>query len=326
MKSRKFFMGIILGLGIVGVVVGGYYWNRQTLHHAKVIYQPVEEKEREEENEQKREQNKEELDKLPLTETEGRLNILVLGVDNHGEEPGRSDSIILVSANMDSHQVSVISIPRDTRVSLPGVGLTKITHANAVGELKGGVPEGSMESVKAVSDLLGVNTNFYIKVNFKGFQKAVDALGGIDVSLPVTVKDTSSDLYLAAGEHHLSGEEALKLAQARYDLPRGDFDRQQNQFYILQGLANQLLNPSTISELPELLSVMREDIVDSNMSISEMIIMGLEFKGIDKEAIKYFQLPGEGISAPDPLVGANVYYYEPNKDGIKQVVEEALAK
>ncbi|HWQ71207.1 MAG TPA: LCP family protein, partial [Desulfitobacteriaceae bacterium] len=55
-------------------------------------------------------------------------------------------------ANVDTHQVSVISIPRDTRVKVAGVGLTKITHANAVGESKGGIREGALESAKAVSD------------------------------------------------------------------------------------------------------------------------------------------------------------------------------
>lgn len=313
-------MGIILSLGFVGIIVGAYYWNLQTLHHAKVIYQPVVAAIENEEEEY------EEVDKSLLPEAKGRLNILVLGTDNRGDEPGRSDSIILVSANMDSHQVSIISIPRDTRVSLSGVGLTKITHANAVGEVKGGVHEGTLESVKAVGDLLGVNINYYTKINFKGFQKVVDALGGVSVNLPNAVNDNSSNLHLLAGEHHLSGEEALQLAQARYDLPGGDFDRQHNQFYILQGLAHQVLNLSTLSELPELLMIVRQDLVDTNMSMSEMIIMGLEFKGIDKEAITYYQLPGEGISAPDPLVGANVYYYEPNKDGVKKVIEEALAR
>lgn len=315
MKLKKRWVGVISGLLIIGLIVVGYYWKWQTLHQARVIYQPAV---LSSENEEKEEQES------PIPEKKGRLNILVLGIDNEGDEPGRSDTIILVSANMDTHQVSIISIPRDTRVSLSGVGLTKITHANAVGEIKGSVYEGSLESVKAVSDLLGVSINYYVKVNFRGFQKVVDALGGVDVSLPNNVNDNSSNLHLSAGEHHLSGEEALKLAQARYDLPRGDFDRQQNQFYILQGLANQLLDPSHISELPKILKVIRQDLVDTNMAISEMVIMGLEFKGIDEEALKYFQLPGEGISAHDPLVGVNVYYYEPNKEGIKKVVEEAM--
>jgi LCP family protein required for cell wall assembly len=308
----------VLSFGIVGIIVV-YYWQWQTLYYTKGIDRPavagVENKEK----------NGEEPES-PLPEEKGRLNILVLGIDTPGGVPGRSDSILLITANRDSHLASVISIPRDTRVDLPGVGLTKITHANIVGEAKGGVHEGAAESVNAVRSLLGVTIDYYIEVSFKGFENVIDALGGVDVNLPKAVNDSSFNLHLAAGEHHLSGEEALQLAQARYDLPEGDFDRQQNQFYILQGLANQLLNPSTISELPELLTVIRQGLVDTNLPISEMLKVGLEFKGIDKEAIKYYQLPGQGISAPDPLVGSTVYYYEPNEEGVEKVLEEAFAR
>lgn len=307
-----------LGLGVVAILVGVYYCNRQILYSTEILYTPKVVTTVTTDNE--------ELHKSPLLEIKGILNILVLGIDSQGGEPGRSDSMILVSTNMDSHRVSVISIPRDTRVSLPGVGLTKITHANAVGEANGGVHEGAIESVKAVNELLGVNINYYIKINYKGFKKVVDGLGGVTVNLPKDVNDTSLKLHLSAGEHHITGDEALLLAQARYELPEGDFDRQHNQFYILQGLANQLLNLSTITELPKLLMVIRQDLVDTNMPISEMLKVGFEFQGIDKETIKYYQLPGQGISAPDPLVGANVYYYEPNKEGIKNVIEEAFAK
>ncbi|MGI1659308.1 MAG: LCP family protein [Desulfitobacterium sp.] len=317
---KRFWVGIILGLGIVAIIAGVYDWNRQTIHHPKVVYQP------EVAPIENTAAGHEKVDMSPLPEAKGRVNFLALGIDNEGDEPGRADSIIVVSANLDSHQVSVISIPRDTRVSLSGVGLTKITHVNAVGEVRGGVHEGTMESVKAVGDLLGININYYAKANFCGFQKVVDALGGVQVNLPNAVNDASSNLHLSAGAHYLSGEEALVLAQARHDLPGGDFDRQQNQFYILRGLAGQLLKPSTISDLPQLLSVMREDLVDTNMSISEMVMLGLEFKGIDKETIKYYQLPGQGISAPDPLVGASVYYYEPNQEGIKKIVQEVLTR
>lgn len=55
-----------------------------------------------------------------------------------------------------------------------------------------------------------------------------------------------------------------------------------------------------------------------------MVTMGLAFKGITKETIKYYQLPGRGITAHDPLVGADVYYYEPDMDGVKKIVQEAL--
>ncbi|WP_156922772.1 LCP family protein [Desulfitobacterium metallireducens] len=319
MKLNKLGLGILLSFGMLGISLGAFYWKGQTHDQAMVVYQPSEVALGNEEEEKGKSES-------PVPKEKGRVNILLLGIDNKGDEPGRADSIILVSANSDTHQISAISIPRDTRVSLPEVGLTKITHANVVGELKGGIDEGTLETVKAVSNLLEVDINYYLKINFKGFEKVVDAIGGIDVSLPSSVNDRRSNLHLSAGEHHLSGEEALVLVQARYDLPDGDFGRQQNQFYVVQSLANQMLAPSNIPELPKLITTIRQDLLDTNMSIYEMVTLGVEFKGIDKEAMKYYQLPGKGISALDPLVGAVVYYYEPNKDGVKKVIQEAFER
>lgn len=85
-----------------------------------------------------------------------------------------------------------------------------------------------------------------------------------------------------------------------------------------------MLNLSNIPKLPEELKIVHQDLLDTNLSTSEMLTLGLEFKGITKEAIKYYQLPGKGITAHDPLVGADLYYYEPNMDGVKKVVREAL--
>lgn len=308
-------------LAFIIAVVGAYYWNWCTLHNPVVISQPTAV------SQPTVVKSEEDLEKHQpdVAKDNARVNILVLGTDNMGNEVARTDSMIFVSATLNTHKISVISIPRDTRVNIPGVGLTKITHANVVGELKGGIHEGTLQSAKAVSDLLGVTVNYYVKINFKGFVKTVDAIGGIDVTLPNEVNDNSSNLHLSAGSHHLSGNEALILAQARYGLPKGDFDRQQDQFYILSALAQQMLNPANISKLPEVLKVAHQELVDTNLSVVEMATMGLEFKGVNEEAIKYYQLPGDGISAHDPLVNANVYYYEPNLEGVKAVVQEATA-
>jgi cell envelope-related function transcriptional attenuator common domain len=307
MRKVRITLVIILILGLL--VGGGYYWKWQTLHNVTVVTEPTE--------------NQNSM--TAINKDKGRKNILVLGTDNRGNEIGRSDSIMLVSLNVDTHQVSVISIPRDTRVNIAGVGLTKITHANAVGEAKGGVREGTLESAKAVSNLLGVTINYYVKIDFQGFQKAVDAVGGININLPYPVNDNVAKVYLPAGENHLSGEEALRLARARYGLPNGDFDRQQDQFLLISALAHQMLNLSNITKLPEILNVVYQDLMDTNLSTAEIVTMGLEFKGLAKENIKYYQLPGRGITAYDPLVGDNVYYYEPDMDGLNKVVKEALA-
>ncbi|EQB22195.1 cell envelope- transcriptional attenuator [Dehalobacter sp. UNSWDHB] len=252
----------------------------------------------------------------------GWINILVLGTDNREDEVSRADSIMMVMVNVETLKVSVISIPRDTRVNIEGVGLTKINHANAVGQAEGGVHEGTLKTAEAVSNLLEIDTNYYVKIDFEGFQKAVDAVDGIDVNLPYDVQDWRIDL--AAGEQHLTGEQALLVARSRYGLAHGDFDRQELQFLLLSSLAHKMLSISNVSRLPEQLQIVYSDLLDTNMSIPEMLAKGMEFKGIKKEDIQYFQLPGKGITAYDPLVGANVYYYESDMDGVREVVSKAL--
>lgn len=247
-----------------------------------------------------------------------RVNVLLLGSDTRGNEAGRTDSMILISADTKSKHVSIISIPRDTRVNLPGVGLTKITHANAVGEASGGVHAGTLAAVQAASNLLGVTINDYVKINFEGFQKVVDAVGGIDVTLPKAVGD------LKAGNQHLNGDMALQLARNRYDLPDGDFGRQRDQFYLLSAMGHKMLSIENVPKLPQILNIVHKDLMDTNLSDAQILALATDFKGVAKDDIKYFQLPGKGISAHDPLVGADVYYYEPEIAGVKKVVLDVL--
>lgn len=295
-------------LVILGVIAGGaYYWNWKMLHPSEILSEP----------DQTGSGNE-------VIKSENRINILVLGSDTREGEAARTDSIMLVSANVDTNKVSVISIPRDTRVDIPGVGLTKITHASVIGENKGGVREGTLETARAVSNLLGVTLNYYVKIDFEGFQNAVDAIGGIDVTLPKAVNDDVQKIYLKAGTHHLTGDEALRLSRARYGLSNGDFGRQEDQFHLLSALAQQMLSVSNITRLPNVLNTVHQELMDTNFSVSEMAAMGLRFKGISKDDMNYYQLPGKGISAHDPLVGANVYYYEPDMDGVKKVVRQAF--
>jgi len=254
----------------------------------------------------------------PKEAQKDRVNILLLGSDARGTEASRSDTMILISADTKSKHVSIISIPRDTRVDLPGIGLTKITHANAMGELNGGVHAGTLAAVQAASDLLGVTINDYMKLNFVGFQKIVDAVGGIDVTLPKAVGD------IKAGNQHLNGDMALQLARNRYDLPDGDFGRQRDQFYLLSAMGNKMLSIENIPKLPQILTIIHTDLMDTNLNDAQILALATDFKGVSQDNIKYFQLPGKGITAHDPLVGSDLYYYEPDKAGVKKVVREAV--
>ncbi|WP_034378147.1 LCP family protein [Dehalobacter sp. UNSWDHB] len=309
MKKRILIIVIVF---LLAVGVGIYCWYRQLLSNVEVVSKPLAS------DAAASAQNVDSTD----DPAKGWINILVLGTDNREDEVSRADSIMMVMVNVETLKVSVISIPRDTRVNIEGVGLTKINHANAVGQAEGGVHEGTLKTAEAVSNLLEIDTNYYVKIDFEGFQKAVDAVDGIDVNLPYDVQDWRIDL--AAGEQHLTGEQALLVARSRYGLAHGDFDRQELQFLLLSSLAHKMLSISNVSRLPEQLQIVYSDLLDTNMSIPEMLAKGMEFKGIKKEDIQYFQLPGKGITAYDPLVGANVYYYESDMDGVREVVSKAL--
>lgn len=319
MKKKYWVLIIFISLVIVGS--GGLYlWKKQLLHNASttVVAKPAKAV-----NISPKAKSANPVD-VAQAGLANRINILLLGADNVAGA-SHTDSMILISADTQTHHVSIISIPRDTRVNLPGVGLTKITHANAVGEAVGGVHEGTMMAVQAASNLLGVTINDYIKINFIGFKKVVDTLGGVEVNLATPVNDRVRNLHLPVGEQKLNGVQALKLARVRYSLPDGDFGRQRNQFDLLMDMAHQMLSLKEITKLPQVISVIHQDLIDTNLSDAQMVALGTDFRGISSDKIKYFQLPGHGITAHDPLVGADVYYYEINSAGVKKVVEEALS-
>ena len=261
---------------------------------------------------------------IPEELQKDRINVLLLGSDARGDEAGRTDSMMLISADTKRKHVSIISIPRDTRVNLPGIGLTKITHANAVGEASGGVHAGTLASVQAASNLLGVTINSYAKINFEGFQKIIDAIGGIDVILPIAVNDTERDIHLAAGNQHLTGDLALRYARVRYSLSDGDTGRQRNQSYLLSVMGNKILSLENVPKLPKLINIVHTDLMDTDLSDAQILALATEFKGIPKDNIKYFQLPGKPLTAHDPLVGTDLSYFEPEKTGVKKLVLEAL--
>ena len=301
--KKKYWIALIASL-IIAIGGGIYFWRGHLIQQAStsVVAKPANPIDISEE----------------LPKDRVRVNVLLLGSDTRGNEAGRTDSMILISADTKSKHVSIISIPRDTRVNLPGVGLTKITHANAVGEASGGVHAGTLAAVQAASNLLGVTINDYVKINFEGFQKVVDAVGGIDVTLPKAVGD------LKAGNQHLNGDMALQLARNRYDLPDGDFGRQRDQFYLLSAMGHKMLSIENVPKLPQILNIVHKDLMDTNLSDAQILALATDFKGVAKNDIKYFQLPGKGISAHDPLVGADVYYYEPEIAGVKKVVLDVL--
>ncbi|HEX3031189.1 MAG TPA: LCP family protein [Bacillota bacterium] len=247
-----------------------------------------------------------------LTKTGKSFNVLILGVDSPTVKGARPDLIMLGQFDPDQKNIRLISIPRDTRVKVAGVGYTKINHANVIGEARGGEQLGTKLTSQAVSDLLGTEVNYYVKMDVQGFKQFIDGLGGLELELAQPLKLTDYNKTLPAGKQHLNGEETLKLVQERYSLEGGDFDRQRNQFKVLKALALKVRNPENLSELSKTIEHLRGCVIDTNLSTDEMVSLALLLRQIQLEDIAYYQIPGRGLYEYDPLIKARLYYWQPD--------------
>ncbi|GGH32240.1 LCP family protein [Paenibacillus segetis] len=252
--------------------------------------------------------------KTDADKEQSSFNILLLGTDARDNEASRTDVIILAHVNPTKKTINLISIPRDTRVNLPGIGYTKINHAHVLSELKGGEHSGTEASIQAVSNLCSTTINYYVKTNFAGFEHFIDTIGGLDIHLDETVKFTYVDMILEAGDHHLNGTETLNLVRERKSLSEGDTGRQANQALVLKTLAYTLLQPKNLKNLPSLISQVKEDILDTNLSDSDMISLAWMVQGITEDQFQYTQFPGQSGKEFDPVVKTKLYYWMPDME------------
>lgn len=252
------------------------------------------------------------------------FNMLLLGIDARENEDSRTDVMMLAHVNLSRGIVNLVSIPRDTRVNLPGVGYTKINHAHILGELKGGGQGGTQAALQAVSNFSGVPINYYVKTNFDGFVHFIDAIGGIDVQLEHPVKLTYIYKTLPAGKQHLDGDLTLNLVRERHSLTAGDTGRQQNQALVLKAVFAKMLQPANLVKIPDLLKVIRQDILDTNLSDSDMISLSLLAKDLNSEDIGYEQVPGHNGRAKDPLVGKELDYWIPDQTAWENLAKKVL--
>lgn len=257
------------------------------------------------------------------------FNVLLLGSDERAlNQPSRTDSIILVHVNMNTNTYSVMSIPRDTRINLPGYGETKLTHASYMGALSGGDAGAMKSTLDAVSNLTGLPINYYAETDYKGLQNMVDAVGGVDVTIPYKITLThpwySEDAgkVFNPGTYSLDGRMVTEIVHERYSLQNGDFGRQQTQEIVLLALFKKAMHTRNVSELPNLIQAARGFLINTNMSASDMLSLAVGLKGINTNDIHYYQLTGTSLYAMDPIVKANLYYFVPDMAQLNSIINE----
>lgn len=275
-----------------------------------------------------------------LNETDGRVNILVAGysVDDPGHQGADlTDSIMVVSVDPQTKTAVMISIPRDMWVDIPGFGYQKINAAYEDGQQEdfneSGYDSGGMGLLEEVIQQdFGIQTDYYGLLDYTAFQAAVNAVGGVTVTIqspdPRGLYDPYTNLSLPNGSVTLNGQEALDLARARgdgpgaYGFPDGDFDRTEHQQQLLIALkdkassASVIANPLKVGELADAignnfktdmsLGVM-ETLYQDTRGISDGNIQSITLNNYDgRSLVTDYQAP-DGEDAVIPAVGFDDY-------------------
>ncbi|PAZ17870.1 transcriptional regulator [Streptomyces sp. SA15] len=241
----------------------------------------------------------------------GSLNILVLGSDSRSgkenqalgggdSEGARSDTAMVVHLDAGRTKATVVSIPRDTLVTrpscpLPSGGSTSVAYnsmfnnAYSVG--------GPVCAVKTVESITDVRMDHYIEIDFAGFARLVDALGGVTVTTDEDIDDEDSHLKLEAGTHDLDGAQALALARTRHGIGDGsDLGRIGLQHKLVKALLEQISATNLLSDPAKLYRV--ADAVTGSLttdtgldSLTELIRLGESLRGLPTDGVTTVTMP-----------------------------------
>ncbi|MDP2691593.1 MAG: LCP family protein [bacterium] len=244
-------------------------------------------------------------------------NILILG-NGGGDHDGAdlTDTIIVASLDNEKKSLSMLSIPRDLWVDIPGYGSSRINKIfeNLKAEYN---EEEALDILKeTIENITNVSIPYYAKIDFAGFEEIIDTLGGIDIEVEKSIYDTAYPtpeggyeiFELDAGLQHLDGETALKYARSRHST--SDFDRAARQHKIMSAIkqkvqeSNLISSPLKVKKLFENFS----DHLATNMLISEMISLASFFKSLDQDKIV------SAVIKDNDLLDEGTFLYTPERE------------
>lgn len=232
-----------------------------------------------------------------LADESGKTNILLIGVGGEGHDGSDlTDTIMVAGIDYKNKIVPMFSIPRDLYVDTEQTGRSRINYVYYAALKKFGVKEALYILKDTVTSITGVPIQYYIKVDFKGFVKIVDALGGVDVNVEEDIYDTKypkgETIYyetfaLKAGPQHLTGETALKYARSRHGSGRGDFDRAKRQQQLLFAIKEKALSLNVLTDPGKIQSLYNtvSESIQTNLSLGEIIELARVAKDLGKESV-----------------------------------------
>ncbi len=240
-----------------------------------------------------------------------RVTILLVGVDNSTGR-GLADTLIVAVITPSLGEMAAVSIPRDSRVEVPGLGVRRINAAHSYG----GLPL----TIQTVELLLGLPIDYHVEVSVPGIVKLVDAIGGVDIDVDkrMLYHDRSQNLNidLQPGPQHLNGEQAMGYVRFRHDKV-GDIGRMERQRSFLRAVAHELLSPENVSQLRKLAEVFLST-VNTDLTVKDILALKRIIEESGPEAIRSATLPGE----PKMIHGQSMIELDPVQ--VQETVDRVL--
>ena len=219
-----------------------------------------------------------------------RKNILFVGSD----ENNLSDTIFVINYDAVNKKINILSIPRDTYYPRPGFNAPEEKKINAA------FSEEKIDGLKnAVENLLNIKIDNYVILNYEGFKKIIDTIGGVEVDVPFNMKydDNSANpplhIDLKKGRQVLDGEKAIQFIRYRHGYVDGDLGRIKAQHQFLEALLKKILQPSILPKVPSL-AITISQYLKTDLSASEITQYAYQFIKDKPSTIDAIALPGEG--------------------------------
>jgi polyisoprenyl-teichoic acid--peptidoglycan teichoic acid transferase len=225
-----------------------------------------------------------------VSASDDKIHILLMGVDERPHDKGRPDVMMVIEIDPSTDTTKVVSLPRDTKVSIPGRDeSTKLNHTYTYG--------GTTLTVQTVQQLLDIQIDYYVKVNMNGFEEVIKEVG--ELTIDNDLDFTFNGYHFAKGELTLSPDEALAYVRMRKQDPMGDEGRNERQRNVIRASIDKLLEQNDYGKILDLLDTV-SPFLQWNIQEKDLKELYTDYSQSMKK-IESSELPGEGRLGQDGL-------------------------
>lgn len=262
--------------------------------------------------------DQEEAENTKLKTKESTFTLLLAGIEHEeGEKYGRSDMLLLATVNPTIKKISMVNIPRDTRIYLEKLGNEdKINRAYSIG--------GMNDTIYTLEKLLDIPIDYYISTDFQGFEDIVDTVGGVDVDVPFTFKAQLTESLqwktYTKGPMFLNGKEALAYVRMRKTDPEGDAGRNVRQKQVIQDIINKATSLSNITKIDDMIQDVGNN-VQTNIPPSEYFGLLKMYQKLKTSPIEQLHLKGEDRKQYNEEAKKDIWYFFPDDDSLNELIE-----